>query len=304
MENNKPKLKVSVIIVNYHSSKLINDCLETIREKTKDISYEVIIVDNATEKLSEVIKDNGIERMKFLELPSNVGFGRANNKGAELAEGEYLFFLNPDTLLLNDAINILSGFMDSTPDCGVCGGNLYDVDLRPNISFRRIMPGIGFELNEIFHLMPERLIYKDNRLFNHTERPIKVSHISGADLMMRKDLFTAIGGFSPEFFMYYEETDLCNRVRRAHYHLYSVPSARIIHLEGGTFKVSQSESKIKMTEEGRIIYFRRNHSRLHNLAGHFLHRMFLLSRIILTEDAEKKENFRLRLKWCNKLLES
>lgn len=299
MTASESRVKVSMIIVNYHSSALINECLDSIYIQTPDsLPFEIIIVDNASEDLTVSISHSPNDNLKFIQLTQNIGFGRANNAGAEIARGEYLFFLNPDTLLLNDAIGILYRFMDDNELCGIAGGNLFSVDNKPNISFRRITPGVRFEMNEIFHLIPEKLAFKENRFFNHTGKPLKVAHISGADLMIRKDIFDKLGGFSPEFFMYYEETDLCRRVSKAGWKLYSVPEAKIIHLEGGTFQASQNERKIKMTEKGRMIYYKRNLSPFPRFVGNSLYKIFLLSRIILSKDSNRKKYYQTRLEWC------
>ena len=195
-------MDVSVIIVNYHTSELVTDCLRSLYAQCRGVGLEVIVVDNASEpglqrKFDALFPGLGV---KCLQLDENVGFGRANNAGAETATGRNLFFLNPDTILVNDAVSILSGYLDSHPDN-----------------------------------WPDRLRYGDNRRFNHTGQPMQVAYITGADLMMPASLFHGIGGFSPDFFMYYEETDLQLRMRRMGLKARLVPGASIKHLEGGSF---------------------------------------------------------------------
>lgn len=228
-------MDVSVIIVNYNTSNLINDCLETVFEKTEGIEYEVIIVDNNTENLSEAIKYAEDSKVKLLQLPENIGFGRANNEGAKLATGRNLFFLNPDTLLINNAIKILSDFLDTHPKCGACGGNLYDIDLKPIHSFQHLLPGIKEIINLFLWRLPVKFTYGSSDFFNYNEIPLKVGYITGADLMIRRALFTKIKGFDISFFMYFEETNLCYKLKKLGKSIYSVPEAMIIHLEGQTF---------------------------------------------------------------------
>lgn len=302
MEQQKNEPKVSIIIVNYNSSKLINDCIATVISHTMQTVYEIIIVDNSTENLKEVITYSSLPNVKLIQMNENVGFGLANNAGSEVAAGKYLFFLNPDTLLVNDAISILVEFMDAHLECGVCGGNLYDVGMSPTISFRRTAPGVFFELNELLHLIPEKLLYGKSRNFNYHPYPVKVSHISGADLMIRKELFEELQGFSKDFFMYYEETDLCKRVIGKGKAVYSVPEAKIIHLEGGTFTHPHNENRMRLTEQGRLTYYRRNHSRCHTCIGNIIYKWFLRSRLLLSKSPHKKEYFKLRLKVLNQCL--
>lgn len=278
-------MDVSVIIVNYHTSELVTDCLRSLCAQCRGVELEVIVVDNASEpglqrKFDTLFPGLGV---KCLQLDENVGFGRANNAGAEIASGRNLFFLNPDTILVNDAVSILSGYLDSHPDTGAVGGNLYDENMKPMLSFRRRFPGIRWELNELLHNWPDRLRFGDNRRFNHTGRPMQVAYITGADLMMPASLFHSIGGFSPEFFMYYEETDLCRRISRAGYRIMSIPEARIQHLEGGSFSPDPEaiQARRRRAEHGRDTYYRRNVPPLRRHTANLLYRLFILSRKLL-----------------------
>lgn len=228
-------MDVSIIIVNYNTSKLINDCIESIFRLVTDIDYEIIIVDNNTENLSDTIVFHDNSQIKILQLSENVGFGRANNAGSMLAAGRNLFFLNPDTILLNNAVKILSDYLDSNPICGACGGNLYDANLNPVHSFRVIFPSIMWELNELTRYKLEKIIYGESCQFNYSSQPKKVAYITGADIMIRKNLFNQLNGFSNDFFMYYEETDLCKRIAKKGYSIISIPTSKIQHLEGKSY---------------------------------------------------------------------
>lgn len=278
-------MDVSVIIVNYHTSELVTDCLRSLYAQCRGVEYEVIIVDNASEpglqrKFDELFP---YHEVKCLQLDENVGFGRANNAGAEIASGRNLFFLNPDTILVNDAVSILSDYLDSHADTGAAGGNLYDEDMQPMLSFRRRFPGVRWELNELLHNWPDRLKYSENRKFNHTGQPLKVAYITGADLMIPASVFHSIGGFSPEFFMYYEETDLCRRISLAGYRIMSLPEAKIQHLEGGSFSPDSAAlaARRQRAEHGRDTYYRRNVPPLRRHTANILYRLFVLSRKLL-----------------------
>lgn len=276
-------MDVSIIIVNYKTSKLINDCIRSIFEKTQGITYEIIIVDNATEELADVIDSAEDARVRLIQLPENVGFGRANNAGAKIARGRNLFFLNPDTLLLNNAIKILSDYLDTHPECGACGGNLYDEYMQPTLSFRRMLPGIKWELNELSHLMIDRLLHGKNWRFNFTDHSIEVGYITGADLMMPASVIKKTDGFSPEFFMYYEETDLCYRIKRLGWRVINVPYARIQHLEGGSFDTpTLNYERIERSERSRAIYYSKNLPILSRYIANMLYGMFLWNRAKLT----------------------
>jgi len=276
-------MDVSIIIVNYNCSQLVNNCIASVFKLTEGVEYEVIVVDNNSENLSESIAEASDQRVKLIQLPENVGFGRANNEGFRIARGRNLFCLNPDTILLNNAVKILSDYLDVHPDCGACGGNLYDAEMHPALSFRRMLPGIAWELNELSHLMIDKVCHGKNRRFNFTGRPLNVGYITGADLMMPSEVVKQAGGFSPEFFMYYEETDLCCRIRRTGKRIVSVPGAEIQHLEGGSFDTSSiNYGRIDRSEAGRKTYYRRNVGQPARYISDVIYTLFLWTRATLS----------------------
>lgn len=250
---------VSIIIVNYNSGDLISNCVNSIINHTHDVNYEIIVVDNNTDKeLGEKLNNKYDINIKFISLPKNEGFGRANNAGFKIAEGKFLFCLNPDTLLLNNSIKILFDFMVHHSDAGACGGNLFDAKMAKTFSYRMTTPGLRWEINEAFSGRIDKFLYKQNRTHNNTGKPLKVAFISGADLMLRKDLVEKYGGFDNSLFMYYEDTEICRRLRKHGYNIYSVPDARIMHLEGQSSKEDNSlrPNNIERMVESRIQYLR------------------------------------------------
>ena len=128
---------VSVIYVNYRTIQLILDSVKSIKERTLGISYEIIVVDNACDEESfRLIKDRYPEII-CIQSVDNLGFGKGNNLGIEQAQGDFVLFLNPDTVLRNNAIDILCRFMKDNPSVGGCGGNLYDEEGNATTSFSR-----------------------------------------------------------------------------------------------------------------------------------------------------------------------
>lgn len=262
------KVDVSVIIVNYHSADLIIDCVNSIFEKTEGISFEVIVVDNASgDGSAERIQKAFGERIQVIAAPENLGFGRANNLGNHYAKGETVFLLNPDTVLVNNAIKILHDALKTHPAYGVVGGNLYMPDMSPapsywlkfddidtekkNASWRKL---IGSKVREKLGFN-KSLPFED--AFNRTEQALQVAYIFGADMMMKKALFDEVGGFDPDFFMYAEEEELTWRITQKGYQVMSIPEAKIIHLEGATTKNQNefSERQFKMRMNGAMTYY-------------------------------------------------
>lgn len=301
---------VSVIIVNYRTSQLVADCMKSVISNTSDISYEIIVADNDSEPdLSNFLlkqiqqsypsllnENKSLASISVLSLDGNLGFGKANNEAASTARGEYLFFLNPDTLLLDNAVATLADFLERTPVAGCCGGNLHDADGKPAFSFRRLMPGPLFELNELWHHQVARIMFGSNYCHNHTKEPMAVGFISGADLFIRKDTFMAIGGFDTDFFMYFEETDLCRRMnKKTGLKAFNVPTANITHLEGKSLGTDWDALELKAShqENSRCLYYRKNSSTISHSFSDFLHGLFLLSRIFLSRDKDKKRSYKI-----------
>ena len=175
-------MDVSVIIVNYNTEKLILDCLDSLYAKTEGLSFEVLVVDNASPVRPTLLPDD--RRITFLPSPENLGFGRANNLGASHARGKYLFCLNPDTLLMNNAVKELFDFMEGHPEAGVCGANLYKADQTPGHSYEMREPGILQELINSRSCTMTRF----NEDFNAGTAPKEVPHVVGAALMISKAL--------------------------------------------------------------------------------------------------------------------
>lgn len=258
-------MDVSIIIVNYKTIKLVTECIQSIISHTFGISYEIIVVDNNSgDDVRGRLNDSfGIgEKIKVLSLSENLGFGKANNEGFKIAKGRYFFCLNPDTILMNNAVKILADFLDEHPSVGACGGNLFDVNGKPNHSFRRYLPGFEWEFNVLAFYKLEKVKYRGNNEFNHAESPLSVGYITGADLMVRKNVIEQVHGFSPEFFMYFEETDLCYKIKRCGYDVVNVPQAHIIHLEGGSFSGGKAQKinkrAVEMSEISRLVYYKKN----------------------------------------------
>lgn len=261
---------VSIIIVNYHSADLVIDCVNSIFAKTEGIIFEVIIVDNASgDGSAEKIHDVFGEQVKVVKSSENLGFGKANNLGNTYANGEYLFFLNPDTILVNNAIKILWASLQENPEYGVVGGNLYMPDMNPAPSYCLKFDDLEAEKKSaswnylISSKLKQKLAIRKGipfqNEFNRTGSPMKVAYIFGADIMMKKSIFDEVNGFDPDFFMYAEEEELTWRITQRGYQVMNIPDAKIIHLEGATSKKQNefSERQFRMRMNGAMTYYRK-----------------------------------------------
>ncbi|MEM7185724.1 MAG: glycosyltransferase family 2 protein [Bacteroidota bacterium] len=238
---------VAVIIINYNTSDYTLDCIKAVKEQTSDaVSYQVIVVDNNSEPPQyEKLRDHfpSDPHISLHPSPVNTGFGGGNMIGAQYADASYVLFLNNDAMLLNDCLQLLKTHMDAHPKVGVCTAQNYDEQgqLVPsfdhNKGLRRLLFGRGFLEN----INPKR--YPKRKLEYAT--PLNVDWVNGAFLFFRKSAFEEIGGFDTKIFLYYEEMDLCHRLKKQGYQTQLVPAARILHYQGvsiGTSKVINKEA--------------------------------------------------------------
>jgi GT2 family glycosyltransferase len=249
-------IDVSVIIVNYNTRQLTCDCIASVMEKTTGLTYEIIVVDNASSDGSVDFIKSRYSSVKMIASVQNEGFGKANNKGAERAAGRFLFLLNSDTVLINNAVKILMDAMEQhNNEVAGCCANLYTIEHKPNYSYSQYFPGLFRLLLYKSHLSA----FIKNDTFNTTGDNKYVQVIIGAHLFIRKAVFEEMHGFDPAFFMYLEDSDLCLRIKKSGYKLLSVPAARIIHYQG---KSSPIGSKLIMESKSFIYYFNKHGSSL------------------------------------------
>lgn len=261
-------MDVSIVLINYNTRELTIDCIKSVIEKSNNFSYEIIVIDNQS-------SDDSVKAIKALNNPNvivfenndNEGTARAFNKGAKMAKGKYVFWLNTDTLLINNAIYELYNFMENNPDAGVIGGNLYDANKNPTLSYKKELMTLRYEKKEksfFYQLLSKKRKRPNQKSFNYKNTPTEVAHISGADMMIRASLFSEIGYFNDNIFMYAEETDFEYRMLKStSYKSYNVPSSKIIHLEGMSFdkNTELNEFKFKQTCLGECKFFYYNYGK-------------------------------------------
>lgn len=262
--------EISIIFVNYNTSSVLCDSIDSVFAKTQNLTFEIIVVDNnSNEDITQILSQKYGTKVQCECLNENIGFGRANNHGIKLATGKYIFLLNPDTILINNAIKILSDYLDMNPNAGVVGGNLYYSNMMPAASYEIKLPSIRTLLLGN---------WSKNRCFNATDTPIEVGYITGADMMIRSSVLTKTGFFDSDFFMYAEEVELTYRIHKAGYKSFSVPQAKIIHLEGTSFEFSNK--RMGMQFHGRKLYFAKCYGRKGEIIFLWYSRLYAISRIM------------------------
>ncbi len=242
-------MDVAVIIVNYNSSKYTLECINTVIEKTSEgISYQIIVVDNnSTASEYKILRDNfpKQDNISLHRSIINTGFGGGNMFGAQFANADYLLFLNNDAMLLNDCLGILLRFMKANPMVGVSTAQNFDENnnfvpsFDHNKGLRRLLFGRSFLEKNNPELYPKR-----KKEYNE---PLQVNWVNGAFLFFDSKAFSEVGGFDTNIFLYWEEMDLCHRLKKQGYESWLMPEAKILHHQGvstGTSKAMNRESYI------------------------------------------------------------
>jgi GT2 family glycosyltransferase len=236
-------MDLATIIVSYNTKELLANCLEAASSglERSGLDSEVWVVDNASGDGSARMVQQRFPQVRLIAHDENVGFAAGNNLALQAmgfgskAIPRYVLFLNPDTRVLDDALDTMVRFLDSTPRAGAAGAQLLYGDggfQHSAFSF----PGLAqifFDFFPIQHrLLNSRLNGRYPRRLYAAGQPFAVDHPLGAALLVRGEVLTQVGGFDEQFFMYCEEIDLCQRIWKAGWEIYCVPRAEIIHLVG------------------------------------------------------------------------
>lgn len=228
---------LSIIIVNWNSTAYLEKCVESIYAHTHEISFEIIVVDNASPDGDvETVRDR-FPDIILIQSSANLGFARANNLASHVSSGRYLVFLNPDTVLANSAFDFLLRRAALLPSVGAVGCKLLNRDRSIQISAIQTFPTILNQLLDLDILLtrfPECRLWNIAPLYANSSEPSRVEVISGACVMLERGVFAQIGQFSEEYFMYAEDLDLCRKAVQAGYTNYYIPQAQVIHYGGAS----------------------------------------------------------------------
>ena len=252
MLQSRSSIDISIIVVNYHSADYVIDCVQSIQEHTYKTRYEIVVVDNAS--FDGCFKKFERKILNLTLIPShyNLGFGGANNLGVRHSKAEILLFLNPDTILKGDAIDRLYHNFLKLENPGAVGCRLLNTDGSLQTSCVQAFPTIlnqVVDVEALRRMSPMASIWGNAVLHQPGLAPASVQAVSGACLMMRRDVFDKLGGFSPEYFMYGEDLDLCFKAQLSGYRNYHIRQATIVHFGGGSTRKIASDFSIMMMKE-------------------------------------------------------
>lgn len=278
----KNSVDVSVILVNYNTKYLLKQCMSSLYEKVQGLTYEIIVSDNDSQDGSIEMLNTEFPEVILLENKKNLGFGRANNVAIKEAKGKYIFLLNSDTYLINNALEIMFIYMENPENNKVacCGGDLFNEDGTRQASFGNF-PSLFDAISQLGFLKLYKkyyLKYVSGGVLNYDQNIKEVDYVCGADMFLRKSIMDKVGYFDEDFFLYFEETEMSYRIKKAGYKSILIPEAQIVHLEGGSQNsLKLNFFKITHFSKSRKIYFEKTSGKLKVFLVKFL---FVLQSLI------------------------
>ena len=253
-------MDLSVVIVNWNTKKLTTDCLSSIFKFTKDVTFEVIVIDNGSNDSSQKLIKARFPQVKLIQNKDNLGFTKANNQGIRISQGKYIMLLNSDAYLIENSFKKLVDFADKIKDLGALGPKLLNID-------KTIQQSVGFvpNLPQVFYWMS----FLDDLPFGYILKPFHIDHdsfyqkehevdwVTGAAILIPKNIIKKTGMLDENIFMYGEEVEWCYRIKKEGYKVVFTPESQIIHIgRGSSGKIS---SRAFIGEFKGLIYFYKKH---------------------------------------------
>ncbi len=264
-------MNVSIIIVNYNGLDFTRQCLKSYFDHHSDKSIELIVVDNNSTDGTAQQLPALFPSVKFVSLQKNSGFGAANNAGASRSEGKYLFFLNNDTIFLRESISELTKIIDSNRDYGAIGPKLLNEDKSFQLSFGKYPTIVSEYEAQKISLNRRKQIQFDIA----GDTIVTQEWVTGAAMMVRKEVFEHVNGFDEGYFMYFEDIDLCRKISKSGWKIGYCPSVQIVHLGGKSY--TPKDPNIMSEYRNSQLRFYDKHN---SITQRFILRLFLVGKYL------------------------
>lgn len=286
---------LSIIIASFNTKNLTVQCIKSIQEKTKNLSFEIIVVDNGS-------TDGSVEALKKLKditliiNKENLGFAKANNQGILKASGKYILLLNSDTHLIEDSLSQMVNFMDNNEKVGISTCQLLNSDKSiqetggsfPNLlrvflwsTFLDDVPGVSSIFGS-FHPHTPTSIGKSS-YFNKQQ---KQDWVKGAFMLVRKQVMDKVGGLDEKIFMYAEDVEFCYRVKKLGWEVLYTPITKIVHIGGAS---GITENTLLKEYEGLIYFYKKHKGSFQTLILRMLIKLGAFLRLIMFNILGRKE---------------
>ncbi len=253
------KIRLSIVILSYNTSDLLRNCLLSLDKVHEEVPFEIIIPDNGSNDGSVQMVEKEFPWVKsVIRISENVGFAAGNNKARPYVQGEYVLFLNSDTIVYRNTLKEMISFMDNNPDVGAstCKLVLMNGELDKDARRSFVTPWIG--LVHVF-LKLDR-IYPKSRLFSQywygyisPDKTHEVDALQGAFFLTRKKVLESVGWFDEDYFLDAEDIDLSWKIKEAGWKIMYYPKVKILHIKGAT-KGKNKETNKNISFKEKIKY--------------------------------------------------
>jgi len=277
--------KISILIVNFNTAKLVNNLVNSIEEHNSGFQYEVIIVDNDSQDEDIRILKNLEQRknVKVIFSKQNLGFGKANNLAFHHSSGNFIVLLNPDTLLIENSLQKVLNFRLTLNRPAIIGIRLVLEDGSWQKS-KLMFPNLTNALSQAFFLDS---IFKGSEIFDRVyygwqsdSETCQVDFVRGAFMFMDREIFEKLNGFDEDYFLYTEEADLCYRAWQLGIPVWYYPETKIIHLESQSMKIDRRFTWIELYRS-QILFMKKHHGRFQSFCFRLVLALSAFNRIIL-----------------------
>jgi GT2 family glycosyltransferase len=246
--------RVSIILVNFNGIAVILNCLASIQRHLMPGEYEVIVVDNQSTDGSVDAIAEAFPQVQLLLAPRNDGFGAGNNLGAKAAQGEFLLLLNSDTEISSNILSPLLAMADRNGEIGILGPQLRNPDASFQIS---TSPAISLQGEAAAVKLIRQYERDPESVVQQFSTPQAVDIVVGAAMLIRRSLFESLGGFDEDYFMYFEESDLCQRAREAGWQVWYIPEVQVMHIKGASTQQQASPMRLEY-RRSQLLYYQKH----------------------------------------------
>jgi GT2 family glycosyltransferase len=253
-----PTPRVSIIIVNWKTPKLLAKCLNSLKEDRDYSNFEIWVVDNASGDESVKMLETDFPSVKLIVNSDNKGFSKACNQAIPLALGEFILLLNPDTESKPSAVSELADFLAANPEAGAVGPKVLNPDGSLQLACRRAFPDPAasfFRLTYLSRIFPKSPVFsRYNFTYADPDSLLEVDALSGSCMMVRREVVERIGLLDEDIFMFGEDIDWCWRIKQAQWKVFYNPLAVVIHVHGAASRLRPIGTTLDLHKGMRVFY--------------------------------------------------
>ena len=250
-------IDLSIVIVSYNTKDFLKKCIESVQDTSKNFTYEIIVVDNASSDGSSKMVSENFKDVTLIANKQNLGFSKANNLGVKKTSGRYVLFLNSDTLVFENTLRLMIEFMDSEKNAGAATCKVIMPDERIDDASHR---GFPTPWNSFSHFSGLSKIFGKTKLFGgynlgylDFNKTHEIDALAGAFMLVRRDAGEQVSWWDEDYFFYGEDLDFCYKLKQMGWKIYYVPSVSILHYKGISGGIKKHSKEISTANKETII---------------------------------------------------